>query len=135
MDYSFFLRGRRRIVACRVEDGDTVFLRERRGIAVRDVVDGDTVFLRGLLGAAVRDVMDGETVLGSVGATRISPVVVAGDKTVLGDTTGVSVVATVGDTTVGTGSTSTVDACTCTTASSGGLFWPVSVTTSNRKRC
>jgi len=102
---------------------------------LRDVVDGDAVLLGGGLGIAVRDFVDGETVLGSVGATRTSPVVVAGDKTVLGDTTGVSVVATVGDTTVGTGSTSTLDACTCTTASSGGLLWPVSVTTSNRKRC
>lgn len=116
-------------------DRGTVFLRGRLDDALRDVVDGDAVLLGGGLGIAVRDFVDGETVLGSVGATRTSPVVVAGDKTVLGDTTGVSVVATVGDTTVGTGSTSTLDACTCTTASSGGLLWPVSVTTSNRKRC
>lgn len=114
-----------------VVDGDTVFLGGMLGIAVRDVVDIDTVFLGGVdatdtaLGAATgdtRDFVDGDTVLGNVGATRTSPVVVAGDKTVLGDTTGVSVVATVGDTTLGTGSTSTVDACTCTTASSGGLL-------------
>src|SRR6266581_3390964 len=112
MNYSFFLRWRRRIVARRVVDGDTVFLRGRRGIAVRDALDGDAVFLRGRFGAAVREVVDGDTVfllgrleiaardlvdgatvLGSVDATDTRLGVAAGNST------GVGVDKTVGDST------------------------------------
>jgi len=108
-------------------------LRGRRGIAVRDVVDGDTV-LGGAtdtaLGAATgdtRDFVDGNTVLGSVDTALGAS---TGD-TIVRDSAGVGVGETLGD----GGTLPTVNACTCTTASSGGLLWPVSVSTSNRKRC
>jgi len=144
-----FLLGRLGTAVRDAVDGDTVFLLGRLGITARDGVDGDTVLLRGLLGAAVRDIVvgntvfslgrleiaardlvDGATVLGSVDATDTRLGVAAGD-----DSTGVGVDKTVGDNTGCTVPTGAVNACTCTTASSGGLFWPVSVTTSNRKRC
>ena len=96
---------------------------------MREVVDGDTVFLLGRLEIAARDLVDGATVLGSVDATDTGLGVAAGNST------GVGVDKTVGDSTGCTVPTGAVNACTCTTASSGGLFWPVSVTTSNRKRC
>src|SRR5882724_11341504 len=118
MNYSFFLRARRRVV-----------LRGRLGIAARDFVDGNTVL--GGVGAAgttlgvaagdTRDFADGNTFLGSVDTVLGAS---TGDTRVRGDTTG--------DNTGGTGSAGATDACTCTTASSGGLLWPVSVSTSNR---
>src|SRR6266571_5961275 len=112
MDYPFFLRVLRR-----------VSVRGRRGIAVRGVVDGGTAFLRGRLGIAVRGVVDSGTVLGCVDAIDTTLGVATGDTMGLGDTTG------------GTVATGAIIASTCTTAMSGGLFRPLSVTTSNWKRC
>src|SRR6266568_4026338 len=112
MDYPFFLRVLRR-----------VSVRGRRGITVRDVVDGDAVFLCERRAIAAWDVMGSGTVLGCVDAIDTTLGVATGDTMGLGDTTG------------GTVATGAIIASTCTTAMSGGLFRPLSVTTSNWKRC
>src|SRR6266705_2738960 len=104
MNYSFFLRGRRRAAVRDVVDGDTVFLRGRLGTTARDAVVGDAAFLRGRLGTAARDFVDGNTVLGSVdtalGASTCD--------TIVRDRAGVGVGETVGD----SGTPPTVNACT-----------------------